>query len=95
MRASYRHFSPTLAVVSPPPASSFPRTLLLFPPFRVLPQKFLNEIICLGRYGDKKSERGVELEVDLQYLSSQGQSTGLVLGKTRRSIDKDVKNYSK
>ena len=95
MRASNRHFSPTLAVVSPPPASSSPKTLLLFLPFRVLPQKFPDEIFCMGRYGDKERDRGVELEVGLQYLSSQNQSTGPVLGKTRHSIDKDVKNSSK
>ena len=67
----------------------------LFLPFRVLPQKFPDEIICMGRYGDKERKRGVELEVGLQYLSSQSQSTGPVLGKTGRSTDKDVKNYSK
>ena len=95
MRASNGHTSPTLAVVSPPPASSSPRTLLLILPFRVLPQKFPDEIICMGRYGDKERKRGVELEVGLQYLSSQSQSTGPVLRKTRRSREKDVENYSK
>ena len=95
MRASNHHFSPTLAVVSPPPASSSPRTLLLFLPFRVLPQKFPDEIICMGRYGDKERKRGVELEVGLQYLSSQSQSTGPFLGKTWRFRDKDVEYYSK
>ena len=81
MRASNRHFSPTLAVVSPPPASSSPKTLLLFLPFRVLPQKFPDEIFCMGRYGDKERDRGVELEVGLQYRSSLVNPQVLSLGK--------------
>ena len=44
---------------------------------------------------EKKKKRGGELEVGLKYLSSQSQSTGPVLGKTRRSREKDVENYSK
>ena len=46
----------------------------------------------------RQRERGVELEVGLQCLSSQSQSTGPFLGTTRRSRDvgrKDVENYSK
>ena len=51
-----------------------------------------------GEDMETKRERGVRLEVGLQYLSSQSQSTGPFLGKTRRSRDvgrKDVENYSK
>ena len=80
--------------LTPTSGPGYVKGLGTFTIVRVLHQKFPDEIICMGRCGEKK-KRGVELEVGLQYLSSQSQSTGPVLGKTRHSIDKDVKNSSK
>ena len=79
--------SPTLAVFSSPPASCFCSSGFFHNNF---PMR-----LFAGEDMETKRERGVGLEVGLQYLSSQSQSTGPVLGKTRHSIDKDVKNSSK
>ena len=62
--------------LTPTSGPGYVKGLGTFTIIRVLPQKFPDEIICMGRYGDKERERGVELEVGLQYRSSQSQSSG-------------------
>ena len=77
----------TLAVFSSPPASCFCSSGFFHNNFPMT--------LFAGEDMETKRERGVRLEVCLQYLSSQSQSTGPFLGKTWRFRDKDVEYYSK